>query len=102
MSGAPKIRAMEIIDELEPVRRGVYAGAVGYFSYTGNTDTAIALRTLLVKNDRVYIQAGGGIVADSDPGAEYEESVNKARAMIRALSAAREFETAGGAEVSRR
>ena len=86
---------MEIIDELEPVRRGVYAGAVGYFSYTGNTDTAIALRTLVVKNDRVYIQAGGGVVADSDPGAEFEESVNKARAMIRALGAAREFEAAG-------
>ncbi len=94
VSGAPKIRAMEIIDGLEPVRRGVYAGAVGYFSYTGNTDTAIALRTLLVKNDRVYIQAGGGVVADSDPAAEYEESVNKARAMIRALGAARDFERA--------
>jgi anthranilate synthase component I len=94
VSGAPKIRAMEIIDELESVRRGVYAGAVGYFSYTGNTDTAIALRTLVVKNDRVYIQAGGGVVADSDPGAEFEESVNKARAMIRALGAAREFEAA--------
>ena len=94
VSGAPKIRAMEIIDELEPVRRGVYAGAVGYFSYTGNTDTAIALRTLVVKNDRVYIQAGGGVVADSDPGSEFEESVNKARAMIRALGAAREFEAA--------
>jgi anthranilate synthase component 1 len=85
---------MEIIDELEPVRRGVYAGAVGYFSYTGNTDTAIALRTLVVRNGRVHIQAGGGVVADSDPGAEFEESVNKARAMIRALSAAREFEAA--------
>ena len=94
VSGAPKIRAMEIIDELETVRRGVYAGAVGYFSYTGNTDTAIALRTLVVKNDRVYIQAGGGVVADSDPGAEFDESVNKARAMIRALGAAREFEAA--------
>jgi anthranilate synthase component 1 len=94
VSGAPKIRAMEIIDELEPIRRGVYAGAVGYFSYTGNTDTAIALRTLLVKGDRVYIQAGGGIVADSDPSAEFEESCNKARAMIRALSAARDFEFA--------
>ena len=94
VSGAPKIRAMEIIDELEPVRRGVYAGAVGYFSYTGNTDTAIALRTLLVKNDRVYIQAGGGVVADSDPAAEFEESCNKARAMIRALGAARDFEAA--------
>jgi anthranilate synthase component I len=95
VSGAPKIRAMEIIDELEPVRRGVYAGAVGYFSFTGNTDTAIALRTLLIKGDRVYIQAGGGVVADSDPCAEYEESCNKARAMIRALSAAREFEFQG-------
>jgi anthranilate synthase component I len=98
VSGAPKIRAMEIIDELEPVRRGVYAGAVGYFSYTGNTDTAIALRTILVRNGRVYIQAGGGVVADSDPGAEYEESVNKARAMMRALGAARAFETAGGSK----
>src|ERR1700686_5061905 len=94
VSGAPKIRAMEIIDELESVRRGVYAGAVGYFSYTGNTDTAIALRTLLIKKDRVYIQAGGGVVADSDPGSEFEESVNKARAMVRALQAARDFEIA--------
>jgi anthranilate synthase component 1 len=94
VSGAPKIRAMEIIDELESVRRGVYAGAVGYFSYTGNTDTAVALRTLLIKNNRVYVQAGGGVVADSDPASEFEESVNKARAMIRALNAAREFETA--------
>jgi len=94
VSGAPKIRAMEISDELESVRRGVYAGAVGYFSYTGNTDTAIALRTLLIKNNRVYIQAGGGVVADSDPGAEFEESVNKARAMVRALGAARDFENA--------
>jgi anthranilate synthase component I len=92
VSGAPKIRAMQIIDELETIRRGVYAGAVGYFSFTGNTDTAIALRTLLIKNNRVYIQAGGGVVADSDPGAEFEESVNKARAMVRALQAARELE----------
>jgi anthranilate synthase component I len=97
VSGAPKIRAMQIIDELESTRRGVYAGAVGYFSYTGNTDTAIALRTLLIKNNRVYIQAGGGVVADSDPAAEFEESVNKARAMVRALQAAREFETAASA-----
>jgi anthranilate synthase component 1 len=94
VSGAPKIRAMEIIDELEPVRRGVYAGAVGYFSYTGNMDTAIALRTMLIQNDRVYIQAGGGVVADSDPAAEYQESVNKAKAMLRALSAATQFENA--------
>jgi anthranilate synthase component 1 len=94
VSGAPKIRAMEIIDQLESVRRGVYAGAVGYFSYTGNTDTAIALRTMLIQGDHVYIQAGGGVVADSDPGAEFDESVNKARAMVRALQAAREFEIA--------
>ena len=80
------------------VRRGVYAGAVGYFSYTGNTDTAIALRTLLVKNDRVYIQAGGGVVADSDPGAEYRGVVSTRRARwFRALGAAREFEAAGQA-----
>jgi anthranilate synthase component 1 len=92
VSGAPKIRAMEIIDELEPTRRGVYAGAVGYFSYTGNMDTAITLRTLLVKNGRVYIQAGGGVVADSEPEAEYEETVNKAKAMLRALVMARELE----------
>jgi anthranilate synthase component I len=92
VSGAPKIRAMEIIDELEPMRRGVYAGAVGYFSYTGNMDTAIALRTMLIQNDRVYIQAGGGVVADSDPAAEYQESVNKAKAMLRSLGAATEFE----------
>ncbi|HLI80527.1 MAG TPA: chorismate-binding protein, partial [Candidatus Binataceae bacterium] len=65
------------------------------FSYSGNTDTAIALRTLVIKNNRVYVQAGGGVVADSDPGAEFEESVNKARAMIRALNAARELEAAG-------
>ncbi len=97
VSGAPKIRAMQIIDELENSRRGVYAGAVGYFSYTGNTDTAIALRTLLIKGNRVYIQAGGGVVADSDPASEFEESVNKARAMVRALQAAREFETASAA-----
>jgi anthranilate synthase component 1 len=92
VSGAPKIRAMEIIDELEPTRRGVYAGAVGYFSYTGNMDTAIALRTLLVKNSKVYIQAGGGVVADSEPAAEYEETVNKAKAMLRALVLARKLE----------
>ncbi|HLH77418.1 MAG TPA: anthranilate synthase component I [Candidatus Binataceae bacterium] len=92
VSGAPKIRAMEIISELEGSRRGVYAGAVGYFSYTGNMDTAIALRTMLVQNGQVYIQAGGGVVADSDPAAEYEESVNKARAMMGALQAAIELE----------
>jgi anthranilate synthase component 1 len=92
VSGAPKIRAMEIISELEGARRGVYAGAVGYFSYTGNMDTAITLRTMLVQDGRVYIQAGGGVVADSDPAAEYEESVNKARALMGALQAAIELE----------
>jgi anthranilate synthase component 1 len=97
VSGAPKIRAMEIIDELEPTRRGVYAGAVGYFSYTGNMDTAITLRTLLVKNGQVYIQAGGGVVADSEPDAEYEETVNKAKAMLRALVLARELEAQSAA-----
>ncbi|TVP57400.1 MAG: anthranilate synthase component I [Gemmatimonadales bacterium] len=85
VSGAPKIRAMEIIDELEPVRRGPYAGAVGYLGYGGRTmDTAIAIRTVLAHEGRAYVQAGAGIVADSDPGREYEETLNKARALLRA------------------
>jgi len=88
VSGAPKIRAMEIISELEGEQRGVYAGAVGYFSYSGNLDTAIALRTMVMQNGRAYIQAGGGIVADSDPAEEYQESLNKARALLRALDEA--------------
>jgi len=88
VSGAPKIRAMEIISELEGEQRGVYAGAVGYFSHSGNLDTAIALRTMVMMNGHAYIQAGGGIVADSDPGAEYQESMNKARALLRALDEA--------------
>src|SRR5258707_870435 len=88
VSGAPKIRAMEIISELEDEQRGVYAGAVGYFSYSGNLDTAIALRTMVMQNGRAYIQAGGRIVADSDPVAEYQESMNKARALLRALDEA--------------
>lgn len=88
VSGAPKIRAMEIISELEGEQRGVYAGAVGYISHSGNLDTAIALRTMVMKNGRAYIQAGGGIVADSDPAAEYMESMNKARALLRALDEA--------------
>ena len=91
VSGAPKIRAMEIISELEGEQRGVYAGAVGYFSHSGNLDTAIALRTMVIKNGRAYIQAGGGIVADSDPGEEYQESLNKARALLRALDEAEEI-----------
>jgi anthranilate synthase component 1 len=85
VSGAPKIRAMEIIDELEPVRRGPYAGAVGYIGFGGVVmDTAISIRTVLVANGRAYVQAGAGIVADSDPALEYEETLNKARALVRA------------------
>jgi anthranilate synthase component I len=88
VSGAPKIRAMEIISELEGEQRGVYAGAVGYFSHSGNQETAIALRTMVIKNGRAYIQAGCGVVADSDPEAEYYESLNKAKALLRALDEA--------------
>lgn len=88
VSGAPKIRAMEIIDELEPTKRGPYAGAVGYFDFSGNMDTCIAIRTMLVTDESVYIQAGAGIVADSDPKNEYEETKNKAGALIEALSLA--------------
>jgi anthranilate synthase component 1 len=85
VSGAPKIRAMQIISELEGTQRGVYAGAVGYFSHSGNLDTAIALRTMVMRDGIAYIQAGGGIVADSQPDEEYQESLNKARALLRAL-----------------
>jgi anthranilate synthase component 1 len=86
VSGAPKVRAMEIIDELEPARRGPYAGAVGHFSYGGMAmDTAIAIRTLLAEGGRAHVQAGAGIVADSVPAAEYEETLNKARALLRAV-----------------
>jgi anthranilate synthase component I len=91
VSGAPKVRAMEIIDELEPERRGFYAGAVGYFSADGNMDTCIALRTALLKDGQMFVQAGGGVVADSDPEAEYQESCNKARALIRAAEEAIRF-----------
>ncbi|MCA9679099.1 MAG: anthranilate synthase component I family protein, partial [Myxococcales bacterium] len=89
LSGAPKIRAMEIIDELEPHRRGLYGGAVGYVSYTGNMDLAIAIRTLVGLGDQIYVQAGAGLVADSVPAREWEESVNKARAVLRAVAMAR-------------
>jgi len=88
VSGAPKIRAMEIIDELENTRRGLYAGAVGYFSFSGNMDTCIAIRTILIKEGTAYIQAGGGIVADSVPAKEYQETVNKAKAMVKAIEMA--------------
>ena len=86
VSGAPKIRAMEIIDELEPARRGPYAGAVGYFSFSGDMDTCITIRTILIKGNEVYVQAGAGIVADSVPESEYEETMNKAQALLKALS----------------
>lgn len=85
LSGAPKVRAMEIIEELEPVRREIYGGAVGYFSFSGNMDMAIAIRTLVVKDGRIHLQAGAGIVADSDPATEYQETVNKARAVVNAI-----------------
>jgi anthranilate synthase component 1 len=88
LSGAPKVRAMQIIDELEPTRRGSYGGAIGYFSYNGNVDACITIRTLLVKDGTAYIQAGGGIVADSDVEAEYEETVNKSNAVRRAVEMA--------------
>ena len=90
VSGAPKIRAMEIIDELEPNRRGTYAGAIGYFSYSGDMDTCITIRTILLQGDTAYVQAGAGLVADSDPANEYRETQNKAMAMIKALAAAEE------------
>lgn len=85
VSGAPKIRAMEIIEELEPERRGPYAGAVGYFGFSGNMDTCITIRTIIMRGDYVYLQAGAGIVADSDPSREYEETNNKLRALSQAL-----------------
>jgi len=88
VSGAPKIRAMEIIDEFEPTRRGPYAGAVGYVDFSGNMDTCIAIRTMVVTGGKVYLQAGGGVVADSVPAAEYQETINKARAMLRAIEVA--------------
>jgi anthranilate synthase component 1 len=91
VSGAPKVRAMEIIEELEPVRRGVYAGAVGYFGASGAMDTCIALRTSVVKDGVMYVQAGGGVVADSDPEGEFQESRNKARALVRAAQEAVRF-----------
>lgn len=88
VSGAPKIRAMEIIDELEPVKRGVYAGAVGYLSWNGNMDTAIAIRTAVIKDGTLYIQAGAGVVYDSQPDLEWKETMNKGRAIFRAVTAA--------------
>ncbi len=88
LTGAPKIRAMEIIEELEPVRRGVYGGAVGYFDFSGNMDTCITIRTMVIEGDTIYVQAGAGIVADSDPEREHAECVNKARALFQAVKLA--------------
>jgi anthranilate synthase component 1 len=88
VSGAPKVRAMEIIEELERTRRGIYAGGILYLDFAGNLDSCIALRTMVIKNGVAHIQAGGGIVADSTPVGEYEESVNKSKALVRALEAA--------------
>jgi anthranilate synthase component 1 len=87
VSGAPKVRAMEIIEELEPTRRGPYAGAVGYFSYNGNSDFAIAIRTLFAAKDEAYIQVGAGIVADSVPETEWFETEHKGKALMGALEA---------------
>jgi anthranilate synthase component 1 len=88
VSGAPKVRAMEIIDELEPVKRGIYAGAVGYVGFHGDMDLAIAIRTAVIKDGQIHVQAGAGIVADSDPEAEWQETHSKARAMLRAAEMA--------------
>jgi anthranilate synthase component 1 len=85
LSGAPKIRAMEIIEELEPERRGLYGGAVGYFGFNGDMDFCIAIRTMVIKDGKVYMQAGAGIVADSDPETEYEESHSKVRALVKTI-----------------
>ncbi len=94
VSGAPKVRAMEIIDELEPERRGIYSGCIGYFGADGDMDTCIALRTAVVKDGKIYVQAGGGIVADSDPATEWQESWNKAMAVMRAAEEAVRYATA--------
>ncbi|SJZ32137.1 anthranilate synthase component I [Selenihalanaerobacter shriftii] len=89
VSGAPKIRAMEIIDELEPTKRGPYAGAIGYFSFNGNLDSCITIRTMVFKDQDVYVQAGAGIVSDSNPEAEYQETLNKAQALLRSIELAK-------------
>jgi anthranilate synthase component 1 len=95
VSGAPKVRAMQIVDELEKEKRGLYAGAVGYFSAAGEMDTCIVLRTALIKDGVMYVQAGAGIVADSDPDYEQIECINKAKALFRAAEEARRFASAG-------
>jgi anthranilate synthase component 1 len=93
LSGAPKIRAMQIISEFEQTTRGPYGGCVGYFSFTGNLDCCITIRTALLKDGKAYVQAGGGWVADSVPEREFQETVNKSKAMIKALALAESFST---------
>jgi anthranilate synthase component 1 len=90
LSGAPQVRAMEIIDELENLRRGIYGGCVGYIDYSGNIDTAIAIRTMLIQDGEIFMRTGAGIVADSDPDYEFEETVTKVRALVAAIDMARE------------
>jgi anthranilate synthase component 1 len=92
LTGAPKVRAMEIIEEVEPVRRGIYGGSVLYADFAGNLDSCIAIRTMLVKGKKAYVQAGAGIVADSVPENEYQECLNKTRALVRAVELARSGE----------
>jgi anthranilate synthase component 1 len=96
VSGAPKVRALQIIDELEKEKRGLYAGCVGYFSAAGEMDSCIVLRTALIKDGTMYVQAGAGIVADSDAASEQAECVNKAKALFRAAEEARRFASAAG------
>ena len=93
LSGAPKVRAMQIIDELEPVRRGPYGGAVGYVDFSGNMDTCIALRTLVLQGGVAHLQAGAGVVADSVPESEWQETLNKARGLLRALKLAEQMDS---------
>jgi len=90
LSGAPKVRAMQIIEELEPVRRGVYGGSVLYADFAGNLDSCITIRTMFLKGKQAYLQAGGGIVADSEPSKEFQETLNKAQAVIKAVEMARQ------------
>ena len=88
VSGAPKIRALELIAELEPMKRNVYAGAIGYIGWQGDADTAIAIRTAVIEDGKLHVQAGAGIVYDSDPAAEWDETMNKGRALFRAVAEA--------------
>jgi anthranilate synthase component 1 len=91
LSGAPKVRALQIISELEQSQRGVYGGAIGYFGYGGNHDSAIGIRTALIKDNKIYIQSGAGIVADSIPESEFMETVNKAKGMLKAVALAEDM-----------